>query len=79
MFTSALPAQKESIAESKDRKLQEIVIRARKEHTINIADKQDALAVPLRKALDGLTVQVVTQEDMSPIQKQWHVKFVTRE
>ena len=79
MLKNAQPAQKENLAESKDRQLQKIVIRAGQDHTIHIADKQDALAAPLRKALDGWTVQVVTQEDMSLIQKQWHAKFVTQE
>ena len=67
MLTTAQPAQKDSIAEGKDRQLQKIVSSAGKDYTINIADKQDALAATLRKALDGLTVQVVTQEDMSLI------------
>jgi len=79
MLTSAQPAQKENLAESKDRQLQKIVFRAGQDHTIHIADKQNALAAPLRKALDGRTVQVVAQEDMSLIQKQWHVQFVTQE
>ena len=79
MLTTAQPAQKDSIAESKDHQLQKIVSRAGKNHTIHIAVKQDALAAPLRKTLDGLIVQVVTQEDMSLIQKQWHAKFVTQE